>query len=409
MSTAMPVTPPNLLTVDQAHAQLLSQARPPRPAESIHTLDADGRILAEAVISSIAVPGFDNSAMDGYALSWAAGAPPTHFCITQRIAAGQTGQALAPGEAARIFTGAPIPLGCVAVVMQEDCEVADTQLTLRTPITPGQHIRREGEDIAVGSVVVSAGTRLSPATLSLIASVGLAHVKVWPRLRVAVFFTGDELTMPGEPLAPGGIYNSNRFALTALLKRLSCQVSDFGNIPDTRLATEAALAAAAQDHDVVITSGGVSVGEEDHVKAAVSALGRLALWRIAMKPGKPLAFGQVGAAAFVGLPGNPVSSFVTFMILVRPYLLACMGAAATPPAVLQIPAAFDWPRADKRREFLRAQLQTRDHGVVAEIFPHQGSGVMTSVAWADGLVDIPAGTTVRKGDNVSFLPFNALM
>jgi len=320
----MSTTRPPLLPLDDALARLLAAARPSGEAESVSTFDADGRVLAQDVVSDLQVPPQDNSSMDGYAIARAdVAAPGAVLSVGQRIAAGASGQALQPGQAARIFTGAPIPPGADAVVMQEDCEViapaADGQpAQVRVLAVPseGQWIRRAGEDVRLGAVVLARGTRLSPAGLGMAASVGLRSVQVARRPRVALFSTGDELVMPGDvapgDMRPGAIYNSNRFFLRAMLLRLGCTVSDLGIVPDRRDATVQALREASLQHDLILTSGGVSVGEEDHIRPAVLSLGQLDLWQIAMKPGKPFAFGRVGAAHFIGLPGNPVSSFVTF-------------------------------------------------------------------------------------------------
>ncbi|CAN7738311.1 molybdopterin molybdotransferase MoeA [Pseudorhodoferax sp. LjRoot39] len=405
-----------LKTLDEALAQLLGCAEPLAAAETVSTFDADHRVLARDAVSGLQVPPLDNSAMDGYALRCAevpvAGAV---LPVSQRIPAGSTGTALAAGTAARIFTGAPVPEGADAVVMQEDCELLDDgRIRVRSVPTPGQSIRRAGEDVALGATVLAQGTRLTPAALGMAASIGLAELTVARRPRVALFSTGDELVMPGEvppaQMRPGAIYNSNRFFLRALLQRMGCEVSDLGIVPDRLDATVQALRSAAQGHDLVLTSGGVSVGEEDHVKPAVQALGQLELWQIAIKPGKPFAYGSIpggdGAAChFIGLPGNPVSSLVTFLMLVRPFLLQLQGAAHTAPAVVHLPAAFEWKRADRRREFLRAR---RNAEGALELFPNQSSGVLTSVAWSDGLVDTPAGQPIARGDTVRFLPFEDL-
>jgi molybdopterin molybdotransferase len=405
-----------LKTLDEALAQLLGYADPLAASETVSTFDADRRVLAQDAVSGLQVPPLDNSAMDGYALRCAdvptAGAV---LPVSQRIPAGSTGIALSAGTAARIFTGAPVPEGADAVVMQEDCELLDDgRIRVRSVPTPGLSIRRAGEDVALGATVLARGTRLTPAALGMAASIGLAELPVTRRPRVALFSTGDELVMPGEvppaQMRPGAIYNSNRFFLRALLQRLGCEVSDLGIVPDRLDATVQALRTAAQDHDLVLTSGGVSVGEEDHVKPAVQALGRLELWQIAIKPGKPFAYGSIpgadGAAChFIGLPGNPVSSLVTFLMLVRPFLLKLQGAARTAPAALHLPAAFEWKRADRRREFLRAR---RNADGALELFPNQSSGVLTSVAWGDGLVDTPAGQPIARGDTVRFLPFEDL-
>ncbi|WP_326538948.1 molybdopterin molybdotransferase MoeA [Pseudorhodoferax sp.] len=405
-----------LKTLDEALAQLLGYAVPLSASESVSTFDADRRVLAQDVVSGLQVPPLDNSAMDGYALRCAdAPAAGTVLPVSQRIPAGSQGTALAAGTAARIFTGAPVPEGADAVVMQEDCELLDDgRIRVRSVPTPGLSIRRAGEDVALGATVLARGTRLTPAALGMAASIGLAELTVARRPRVALFSTGDELVMPGEvspaQMRPGAIYNSNRFFLRALLQRLGCEVSDLGIVPDRLDATVEALRSAAQGHDLVLTSGGVSVGEEDHVKPAVQALGRLELWQIAIKPGKPFAYGAIpgagGAAChFIGLPGNPVSSLVTFLMLVRPFLLTLQGAARTAPAVVYLPAAFDWKRADRRREFLRAR---RNADGALELYPNQSSGVLTSVAWGDGLVDTPAGQPIARGDTVRFLPFEDL-
>ncbi len=398
----MSAAPSPLLSVDEALERVLAGARPVAQTETLPLLEADGRVLAADVVSPLDVPGFDNSAMDGYAVALPEGAaPPYRLPVTQRIAAGSVGAALQPGQAARIFTGAPVPVGTTGVVMQEDCQLDGEVVTINVPVKPGQHIRRRGEDIATGTVVAAHGERLDPARLSLIASIGVPAVQVAARPRVAVMFTGDELTLPGEPLPPGGIYNSNRFALISLLKRLGCTVVDLGNVPDKRDATVAALSKAGEEVDLIVTSGGVSVGEEDHVKMAVEQLGALDLWRIAMKPGKPLAFGRVGNTPFIGLPGNPVSSFVTFGLFVRPFLLALQGAPdARRPIAL--PAGFAWPRPDRRREFLRARWNAETGSL--ELFSNQGSGVMTSVVWADGLVEVEPGTTIEPGQSVRYWP-----
>lgn len=405
-----------LKTLDEALAQLLAYAHALPDPQTVSVFDADRRVLAADVVSGLQVPPLDNSAMDGYALRCAdVPAAGTALPVSQRIAAGSTGLPLQPGTAARIFTGAPVPPGADAVVMQEDCELLDDgRVRLRTVPLPGQAIRRAGEDVALGSTLLARGTRLTPAALGVAASIGLAQLPVARRPRVALFSTGDELVMPGEvppaQMRPGAIYNSNRFFLHALLQRLGCQVSDLGIVPDRLQATQQALRAAARDHDLVVTSGGVSVGEEDHVKPAVESLGRLELWQIAIKPGKPFAYGAIaregGAPChFIGLPGNPVSSLVTFLVLVRPFLLKLQGATALAPAALRLPAAFDWKRADRRREFLRAR---RNADGALELFPNQSSGVLTSVAWGDGLVDTPAGQPIARGELVRFLPFEEL-
>ena len=404
-----------LKSLDEAMAEVLGHAQPALPTEMVSTFDADGRVLAQDVVSALQVPPQDNSAMDGYAVRCADVAAGVSLPVSQRIAAGNAGAPLQPGTAARIFTGAPVPLGADAIVMQEDCEALDGgQVRINAVPPAGQWIRRAGEDITQGAVVLAAGTRLTPAELGLAASVGLAQLQVARRPRVALFSTGDELVMPGdvapEQMKPGAIYNSNRFFLRTLLLRLGCEVTDFGIVPDQRDATIAALRDASQQHDLILTSGGVSVGEEDHIKPAVETLGTLDLWQIAIKPGKPCAYGRVGAAHFLGLPGNPVSSFVTFLLLVRPFLLRLQGV---PVETLDIAtksiaatAHFTWARGDKRREFMRVRRNTAG-GV--ELFANQSSGVLTSAVWGDGLVDNPPGRTIAHGDLVQFIPFATLL
>ncbi|MDB5749243.1 MAG: molybdopterin molybdenumtransferase MoeA [Massilia sp.] len=415
--------PRPMLSVREALDTLLAAARPVLEVEQVPTLEANGRVLALDVASTIDVPSNDNTQMDGYAVRAAdctnGGAL---LRVAQRIPAGTVGQPLEAGTAARIFTGAMIPEGADAVVMQEQCEVQDETVTIRHVPKSGEWIRRAGEDIQAGSTILAAGTRLRSQELGLAASVGLASLPVRRRLRVAVFFTGDELTMPGEApggqLAPGAIYNSNRFLLRGLLENFGCAITDFGIVPDSLEATRATLRAAAREHDLIITSGGVSVGEEDHIKPAVEAEGRLNMWQIAVKPGKPLAFGEVrrsggtrensatGAVFFIGLPGNPVSSFITFLLFVRPFLLRLQGVSGpVEPRAWQVRADFSLPRADRRNEFLRARVNA---GGGLDLFPNQGSGVLTSTVWGDGLVDNPPGRIIHEGDMVRFIPFAEL-
>jgi molybdopterin molybdotransferase len=403
---------PPLRPLDDALAELLTFARALEGSDSISTFDADSRVLAQDLVSELQVPPQDNSSMDGYAVRSSEiadeGVP---LPVSQRIPAGSEAQPLTPGSAARIFTGAPIPAGADAVVMQEDTEPAGEQIVriLSVP-KPGQWIRRSGEDVKRGAVVLAQGERLTPAALGLAASIGMDKLQVARRPRVALFSTGDELVMPGEvapaQMKPGTIYNSNRFFMTALLRRLQCDVTDYGIVPDRLAATQQALKRAATDQDLILTCGGVSVGEEDHVKPAVQSLGSLDLWQIAMKPGKPFAYGRVGDAHFIGLPGNPVSSFLTFLLLVRPFLLKLQGATQLAPTVMHLPAHFSVTRADKRREFMRVR---RDAEGGVQLFANQSSGVLTSTVWGDGLVDNPAGSTIAPGDPVSFISLAELL
>ncbi|MDD3935012.1 gephyrin-like molybdotransferase Glp [Rhodoferax sp.] len=401
-----------MMSLDDALDQLLAHGLALDGVEQVATFDADRRVLAQDLTSALHVPPQDNSSMDGYALCCADLAGSTQALpVSQRIPAGSVGVPLAPNSVVRIFTGAPIPLGADAVVMQEDCEVqSDGSVCIKVQPKPGQWIRRAGEDVARGAVVLAQGARLTPAELGLAASIGMDTLSVARRPRVALFSTGDELVMPGavapEHMPPGAIYNSNRFFLRALLTRLGCEVSDLGIVPDQRDATIAALREAAEHHDVILTSGGVSVGEEDHIKPAVQRLGHLDLWQIAIKPGKPFAYGRVAEAHFIGLPGNPVSSFVTFLLLVRPFLLKLQGVVQWAPSATAVRADFAWPRADRRREFLRVRRNPRGG---LDLFANQSSGVLTSAVWGDGLVDNPPGATILPGDVVRFIPFSELL
>ncbi len=414
-----------MLSLDEALARLQAGAAAQAIAESesVSTFDALGRVLAADVCSAIAVPPADNTSMDGYALRAAdLAAPGAMLPVSQRIPAGHVGQPLLAGTAARIFTGGQVPPGADAVVLQEHCvPVAGEGLGAvrvdRVP-APGQWIRRRGEDVMQGAVVLVRGQRLTPQALGLAASVGAGTLSVRRRPRVALVSSGDELVMPGEPLRPGAIYNSNRFMLRGLLLAAGCEVSDLGIVPDRLDATRAALRQAALAHDLIVTSGGVSSGEEDHLKPAARAEGQVEDWQIAMKPGKPLAFGRIrrahgdgkgagpGDALFIGLPGNPVSSFVTCLLAVSTVLRALQGMAAGLPQAVPLRAAFDWPRPDRRREFLRVRLN--DQGAL-ELFPSQSSGVLTSAVWADGLVDNPPGQAIARGDTVRYLPLAALI
>jgi len=395
-----------MIALDQAIETLLRQASPVSRVETVATLDALGRVLAEPVVSDIAVPPLDNSEMDGYAVRSAdLTHVPASLPVSQRIQAGQVGQPLAAGSAARIFTGAPIPPGCDAIVPQEATQLqADRVVVLAMP-TPGQWIRPAGMDIAAGAKVLARGTRLRPPHVGLAASVGLANLTVYRRLKVGVLFTGDELAMPGDPLPEGRIYNSNRFLLSALLRGLGCEVIDLGIVPDRLEPTRQALVRAAEQADLVISCGGVSVGEADYVRAAVQAEGAIDLWQIAMKPGKPLAFGQVRGVPFIGLPGNPVSGLVTFAMLARPFILKRQGALELLPRAIPMRADFEVRQAGARRELLRVRVT--DQGSL-QAFAVQNSAVLTSAAWADGLADIEVGRRVARGDEVPYLPFSEL-
>jgi molybdopterin molybdotransferase len=395
-----------LLSVDEALERLLAGARPVAGTETVATLAATGRVLAAAQRSTMNVPPMDNSAMDGYAVRLAdLKGPSPGLRVTQKILAGSVGEPLMPGTAARIFTGAPVPPGADAIVMQEDANAEGDQVVVKKIPQSGEWIRRVGSDIRSGAAVLSAGIRLRPQDTGLAASVGIASLPVYRRVRLALFFTGDELVMPGDPLPPGRIYDSNRFTLNGLAGTFNCEVSDYGIVPDSLEATRAVLRRAASECDVIVTSGGVSVGEADFVKPAVEAEGELLMWKIAMKPGRPLAFGRVGRSAFIGLPGNPVSSFVTFLLFVRPFLLRTQGIAEVRPRAVAARADFDWPDPDARREFLRVKWNARGG---LDLYPTQDSAVLMSTAWADGLVDNPPNHAIRPGDTVSFMPYSEL-
>ena len=399
-----------MLSAANLLVNLLDRARSVAEATTLPLADTLGRVLAQAQVSEITVPPLDNSAMDGYAVRVAdITTVGTRLPVSQRIAAGQVGAPLQPGTAVRIFTGAPIPPGADAVLMQEDCVADDAFVTINKLPRPSENIRRAGEDILPGAEILPAGTRIGPAEMGLAASVGLAELPVLRRLKVACFFTGDELVKPGQVLASGQIYNSNRYTLTGLVSGLGCELIDMGIVPDTLEATTEAVRHAASVADVVVTSGGVSVGEADYVKAAVEALGRVEMWKVAMKPGKPIVYGRVNEADFIGLPGNPVSAFVTFCLFVRPFLLKRMGAVNVLYKAFPVKAGFAWTRPGVRREFLRARLEAEAHGAVARLFPNQSSGVLTSCTWADGLIDIEIGQTVQPGDWVRFIPFSELL
>jgi len=403
--------PTAMISVDQALAFMLARARALRESESVPLTQALGRVLVHAETSPMDVPGYANSSMDGYAVRAgdAALAGPVSLPVGQRIAAGEVGVPLGPREAARIFTGAPLPEGADAVVIQEDCELLGEQVRFFGPVAAGDNVRPRGNDILAGSEVLAAGTRLRPQELGLAASVGLASLDVVRRLRVAMFSSGDELLQPGEALTAGAIYNSNRYTLRGLLAALGCEIIDLGSVEDSLAATEAALVEAATDADVVVTSGGMSVGDEDHVRRAVERAGELEMWRVAVKPGKPLAYGRIDDADFIGLPGNPVSTLLTFCLFVRPFLLRRQGVPEVLPKALAVPAAFQWPRPGRRREYLRGRLEQGSDGVVVNIYPKQGSDVLTSTVWADGLVEIREGDTVERGDLVPYYSFAELL
>lgn len=398
------------LTVEAAIAVLLQKARPLADTEIVKTGEARHRVLAEPVVSPIDQPAWDNSAMDGYAVrAEDAAAHRGRLHVAQRIPAGACGEPLASGTAARIFTGAPLPEGADTVVVQEVCSTEGDRVALPAELTRGANVRRRGEDVRAGDAVIAAGTRLAPEHLGLAASVGVAELRVLRRLRVAFLASGDELVMPGRPLSPGQIYNSNRFLFAGLLEGLGCEVIDLGIVEDRLEATVAALARAAEQADLVLASGGVSVGDEDHIRTAVQRLGSLDLWRVAMRPGKPLAFGHLGTTPFIGSPGNPVSLFVTFCLFARPFILRMQGVAGeVAPLAFEVAAGFDWPKPAKRREYHRARLERADGRLIAQVFPSRSSAALTSLAWAEGLVVLEEARTFAAGAPIPFIPFTEL-
>ncbi|MDM3884812.1 molybdopterin molybdotransferase MoeA [Pseudomonas sp. BCRC 81390] len=395
-----------LMPVEQALEQLLAlaEAAPIRDTELLPLAEAEGRVLASDLVAALDLPSWPNSAMDGYALRLAdwQGEP---LAVSQRIFAGHAPQPLQPGTCARIFTGAPLPEGADCVEMQENTAAAEEgRVRFLEPLKTGQNIRPQGQEARKGEQVMSAGTRLGPIELGLAASLGHERLEVVRKVRVAVLSTGDELVEPGLPLGPGQIYNSNRRLLVSWLQRLGCDVVDAGILPDDLARTRACLARLG-DVDLILSTGGVSVGEADYLGAALREAGELALWKLAIKPGKPLTCGHYQGVPVIGLPGNPASTLVTFGLLARPYLLRRQGVAEVTPLRFDVPAGFDWPRPGTRREYLRARIE---RGQV-RIYKNQSSGVLRSAAWADGLVEVREGSTPKQGDSVPFIPFSELL
>lgn len=393
-----------MLSVDQAKQQILDTAELKVGTESIPLFDALNRRLAEDIFSPIDVPPADNSAMDGIAMNCGDCQPDSNtLVISQRIAAGEAPQPLASGTAARIFTGAEIPAGANTVEMQENCAFSDGSVSFGNAPEPGKNIRRRGQDIESGSLVLTKGSLLRSQELGLLASIGIAHFSVYQKLKVGVFSTGDELVEPGLPLREGQIYNSNRYTLAGMIQECGCEFVDLGKVEDSLEATISLLKSSASKVDVLVSSGGVSVGEEDHVKPAVEAVGSLSLWKIALKPGKPLAVGKVAETPFFGLPGNPVSSFATFLLFVKPFLGLCGGVGTNSElelSWLQVPANFERKEVS-REEYLRVRLVEGK----AELFANQSSGVLSSVSWSTGLVRQKIGDSIEQNSSVDYLPF----
>jgi len=397
-----------LLAYHEALEQLTSSVAALGKVVDKPLLQTQGAVLAESIESRIDVPGCAMSSMDGYAINTAdlAASGETALPLSQRIAAGTAGVTLATGTAARIFTGAPIPDGADAVIMQEQVDADDHGIRFDSRPTSGNNIRPAGNDIRSGTLILHKGCRLRAQDIGLAASVGLQTLPVYEPLKVGMFFTGDELVEPGQKLGAGKIYDSNRYTLHGLLESMDCEIIDLGLVGDTLAATSEAMERASTQADLVVTTGGVSVGEEDHVRIAIEQLGELRLWRLAIKPGKPLAYGQINETAFIGLPGNPVSVFATFCLFVCPVIQILQGRTWHEPIALPVSADFDWPKPDSRREFLRARLALDANGqTVAQIYPNQDSGVLTSTVWADGFVEIAENQTVQAGEPVNYLPF----
>lgn len=397
-----------LLTVDDANARMLAQLPTALATENVDLVEAEGRILASNVAAQFDVPAWDNSAMDGYALRAAEAGKGGRFLIAGRIAAGACGNPLVDETAVRIFTGAPLPEGADAVVAQEDCIVEGRHVFV-PPASAGSHIRRRGEEMRHGDRLLSAGVRLRAQDIGLLASHGVNHVPVRRKLRVALLSSGDELREPGESIGPGQIYNANRYTLRALLRGWGCEVQDLGVMPDDLALTRDALQLAAQNADVIITSGGVSVGEEDHIKQAVRELGELDLWKLAIQPGKPLAFGKVQGTPWIGLPGNPVAVLVTVLMVARPWLWQAQGRTARELHPLVVPCGFEWPKARARRQFLRARLEVDPEGMRAVLHPNQGSAMLGAASWADGLVDIEPSRLLDRSEPIGYWPFSELL
>ena len=400
-------------TFDETLYALLNDVQVTTQTETIAVADGLYRILAEDIVSSVNVPPHDNSQMDGYVLHSFDLEHGDTFPVSQRIAAGEVGSELQHGTIARIFTGAPIPAGANQVVMQEDAEEVDGQIHIKVKANPGEYIRVKGEDIKAGQTILKAGTRLRPQELGLISSIGIGQISVFQPIKIATFTTGDELLEPGEEAQEGKIYNANRYTLSGLIPQLGFELIDLGRVEDTLEATVDAIKKASSMADVVMTTGGVSVGEEDHIKPAIEQLGSLYTWKVKMKPGKPLAYGKIktddGIKPFFGLPGNPVSAFATFKLFARPYLMKMQGAEQIKTNPIWLAADFEWPKANFRRDFLRARITNKRQESVVEIYPQQGSGVLMSASWAEGFVVIPEDATIAQGDKVAFYPFSTFV
>jgi molybdopterin molybdotransferase len=402
-----------LTPVDDAIKHLLRQARPTNRTETVALTESLDRILARDYTVPADVPPADNSSVDGYAVRAGDLVSASRLPVSGRVAAGQEPGSLLPGTAVRIFTGSEIPAGADSVVMQERVTVVNEGITIDAPVSEGQNIRRQGQDLRRGELALAAGTKIRPQEMCLLGSMGVAQVEVYARLKVAILNTGDELVDPGLPLGPGQIYNSNRYTLLGLLAKAGCEVVLCETLKDNRDATRNTLERAAAMADLIITSGGVSVGEEDHVRAVLEESGGLSLWRMAIKPGKPMAFGTIGDTPMLGLPGNPASVLITFLVVAMPFIRACQNRAGATDDMgcpgERIPAGFSTEQPSVRREFVRARKSKGADGPVVTSYPNQSSGVMSSACWADGLAVIPENTTINQGDSVTYYSFAELL
>ena len=402
-----------LMSVDEARDLIAARLQPVAGIEAVPLPEADGRVLAGRILAPVNLPPFDNSAVDGYAVRFGelASGSETVMPLAGRLAAGARPAGAVPaGHAVRIFTGAPMPAGLDTVFMQEDVALREGAVALPAGLKRGANSRPAGEDLAQGATALEAGRRLTPREIALLAGLGIAQVPVRTPLRVAVFSTGDEIVPPGEPLRPAGLYDANRFMLLAMLRRLGCRVTDLGILPDRREAVASALRGAAGGHDLLVTSGGVSTGEEDHVKAAVEEGGALTFWRLGIKPGRPVALGVVQGTAFIGLPGNPVAVFVTFTQVARALVARLSGESYAPPVPLPVEAGFAYRKKEGRREYVRVRLERGSERAVAQKHPREGAGVITSLTQTDGLVELAEDVTrIAPGDVVGFLPYGVLV
>lgn len=399
----------DLIPVDDAISHLVGRARPVSCTEMVALTTSLDRVLAADYMVPADVPPADNSAVDGYAIRAGDLVSETVLPVSGRVAAGQTPGSLEPGTAVRIFTGSEIPAGADAVVMQEHATLVNGGIAIDAPVSEGQNVRRHGQDLVRGELALGKGTRVRPQEMGLLGSMGIAELEVFVRLKVAIITTGDELVDPGKPLGPGQIYNSNRFTLLGLLAKAGCEVVLCEGPGDTTEATRRTLERAAAEADFIITTGGVSVGEEDHIRTVLKECGELSLWRMASKPGKPLAFGAMGNTPVLGLPGNPAAVLVTFLVVAMPFIRACQGRPAVSGGGERLPAGFATHKPSMRREYIRARKSISEEGPVINAFPNQNSGVLSSACWADGLAVVPENETITAGDPITYYSFAELL